>query len=35
MPSNMQQNRFYTKLQKRANKILYNEDILDNDRYLS
>lgn len=34
-PSNIQQNRFYTKLQKRANEILYNEDILDNDRYLS
>lgn len=33
--SNMQYNRFYTKLQKRANKILYNEEILDDNRYLS
>ena len=33
--SNLQYNRFYTKLQKRANKILYNEEILDDNRYLS
>lgn len=35
MPSNTQYNRLSTKLQNKTNKILCNEEILDDNRYLS